>query len=317
MAPDRGRSPLVSVVVPTYGRPKYLSDAAQSVLDQTHDRVELIIVDDHSPEPVGPLLSDLDVGPAASVTCIRHEENTGANGARNTGIRAADGAFVAFIDDDDTWHETKLERQLDRFADPEVGLVYTGQRYVTGDRVNHVLRPSVRGDVTEALLTGAPFGTFSTLMVRASVVDDVGLLDERFPCWQDREWPIRLSTACRVEAVDDPLVDHRMADHDQISDDLEAKRDVAYPLFVETFRPLAAEYGRTTVRKMVASRASVVATSALKVGRYGDARRFALRALRAWPLSAQPYLTFALSLGGRPAFTAAQYTKRAVGRHFR
>ncbi|WP_254547462.1 glycosyltransferase family 2 protein [Halomarina pelagica] len=309
--------PLVSVVVPTYGRPTFLPEAAQSVLDQTHERVELVIVDDHSPEPVGPVLADLDVGPEASVTCVRHERNRGANAARNTGIRTASGEFVAFIDDDDHWHETKLERQLERFDDPAVGLVYTGQRYVTGDEVNHVLRPTVRGDVTEELLRGAPFGTFSTLMVRASVIDRVGLLDERFPCWQDREWPIRLSTACRVEAVDEPLVDHRMADHEQISDNLEVKRDVAYPLFVETFRPLAAEYGPTTVREMIASRAAVVASTALKTGHYGDARRFALRAIRAWPLSLAPYLLLALSLGGPRAFSTVQRTKRSVVRHFR
>nr|WP_276306776.1 glycosyltransferase [Halomarina sp. PSR21] len=241
----------------------------------------------------------------------------GANGARNTGIEAANGEFVAFIDDDDYWYETKIERQLEAFDDPDVGLVHTGERYVTGDRVNHVLRPTVRGDATEELLCGAPFGTFSTLMVRASLVERVGLPDERFPCWQDREWPIRLSTACRVEAVDEPLVDHRMADHEQISDDLEVKRDVAYPLFVETFRPLAAEYGRTTVRKMIASRATVVASAALKTGHYDDARRFALRSIRSWPLAPTPYLLLALSLGGRPAFSAAQWTKRSVVRHFR
>ena len=195
-----------------------------------------------------------------------------------------------------------------------MGVVYTGMRYlVDGDPV-HVLTPSVSGDVTAALLTGAPMGTFSTIAVRASVAERTGGLDERFPCWQDREWPIRLSQHCRFATVDEPLVDHRTTDHAQITDDFETKRDVAYPLFVETFRPLAAEYGTDTVRKMVASRANTVASSGLKTGNYDDARRFALRAIRADPTDPSAYLTFALSLGGKPLFTVAQRTKRTLVR---
>lgn len=309
--------PLVSVVLPTYGRPELLTDAVESVLSQTHDRIELLVVDDCSPEPVAPALDGVDpdaYGGERSLRVVRHEENRGANGARNTGIEAATGEFVAFIDDDDLWAETKLERQLEPFADPEVGVVYTGMRYVVDGETAHVLEPTLSGDVTEALLTGAPLGTFSTIAVRTSVAREVGPLDERFPCWQDREWPIRLSTRCRFGVVPDVLVDHRTTDHEQITDDFAAKRDVAYPLFVETFRPLAAEYGVDTVRELTASRSRAVASSALKAGEYDDARRFALRAVRESPTNRQGYLLFALALGGRPLFTAAQRTSRALAR---
>ena len=309
--------PLVSVVLPTYGRPDFLTEAVESVLSQTHGRLELLVVDDCSPEPMAPALDGIDAGAFGgekSLRVVRHEENQGANGARNTGIEEADGEFIAFIDDDDLWAESKIERQLAAFDDPEVGVVYTGMRYVVDGEPVHVLEPTLAGDVTEALLVGEPLGTFSTLMVRTSVARQTGPLDERFPCWQDREWPIRLSTRCRFGVVSEPLVDHRTTDHEQITDDFASKRDLAYPLFVETFRPLAAEYGVDTVRRMIASRSRAVAESALETGNYGDARRFALRAVRESPTDLTAVLLLALSLGGRPAFTITQRIKRVLVR---
>jgi hypothetical protein len=103
-----------------------------------------------------------------------------------------------------------------------------------------------------------------------------------------------------------------MGDHGQITDDFETKRDVAYPLFVETFRPLAAEYGPSVERRLVSTRANFVASSGLKSGHYADARRFALRAIRADPTNYEPYLTLGVALGGRPLFRTLQRVKRAV-----
>jgi hypothetical protein len=198
------------------------------------------------------------------------------------------------------------------FDDPEVGLVHTGMRYIVDGETVHVLEGKLAGDVTEELLIGEPLGTFSTLMARTSVVRAAGSLDERFPCWQDREWPIRLSTRCRVGSVPEPLVDHRTTDHDQITDDFAAKRDVAYPLFVETFRPLAAEYGVDTVDRMIASRARGVAQSALVAGEFDDARRFALRAVRLAPEVPLGYVLLGLALGGRPVFATVRRIKHAL-----
>ncbi len=301
----------MSVVVPTYGRPEFLPEAIESVVDQTYDEIELVVVDDCSPSPVEPQLDGVDTGDR-TLRVVRHEENQGANAARSTGIEASDGEFVAFIDDDDVWLPEKVERQVAAFEDPDVGLVATGLRYESHGEVTHVLRPQVSGDATVDLLCGDPFGTFSTLMVRRSTVDAAGLPDERFPCWQDREWPIRLSRHGQVVSVREPLVVHRMGDHEQITDDFETKRDVAYPLFVETFRPLAADYGSDVERRLVAGRATAVAGSALKAGHYDDARRFAARAIRTDPTDHEGYLLLAVSLGGRPLFRTLQRVKRAV-----
>ncbi|MFB6356011.1 MAG: glycosyltransferase family 2 protein [bacterium] len=97
--------PSVSVIIPTYNRPKFLKTAVNSVLDQTFQDFELIIVDDGSQQA-------LDCPEDSRVHMIRHEENRGVAAARNTGILASKASWVATLDDDDRWRPHKLERQI-------------------------------------------------------------------------------------------------------------------------------------------------------------------------------------------------------------
>jgi len=177
-------APLVSVVLPTYDRPALVRKAVASVGAQTYPNVELLVVDDCSPTPVEQALEKLSLGPSITVRVLRHGENRGGNAARNTGIRVAAGEYVAFLDDDDRWHPEKLDRQVRAFREssPAVGAVCVGQRFVDDRGETTQLRmPSASGDVTEAVLRGATLGPFSTLMVRADVIEAVGFPDERFP----------------------------------------------------------------------------------------------------------------------------------------
>ena len=89
---------LVSVVVPTYGRPDFLPDAVRSVVDQTYAPIELIVVDDCSPDPIEPVVDEIDTTGLRRTEVIRHRQNRGANAARNTGIEAATGDVIAFLD---------------------------------------------------------------------------------------------------------------------------------------------------------------------------------------------------------------------------
>ena len=308
--------PLVSVIVPTYGRPDLLGHIVDCVVRQTYRPVELVVVDDCSPEPVGPTLSALAADVDVDIRCLRHGTNRGANAARNTGIEAARGEFLAFLDDDDEWDPEKLERQIRTFrrADSSVGLVYTGQRYEVDGAVTWELRPTLRGRVTERLLTGESLGTFSTIVVRSDVVETVGLPDERFPCWQDREWPIRVSQHYAFEVVPDPLVVHASSDRAQISSNFEAKRDVAYPLLVETFRPVAAAYGPPTERRFLAATARELARVGLTNGYYRDAVRFFRTSLRYDPRNPTTYLYLLASLGGPVSARPARLLKRTAVR---
>jgi glycosyltransferase involved in cell wall biosynthesis len=298
----------VSVILPTYGRPEYFEEAVESVCRQTYSAVELVVVDDCSPEPVAPMLDDIDTT-GIDVTLIRHEENRGACAARNTGIDEATGEYVAFIDDDDIWLETKLERQLEAIesAAPEVGVVYTGQRYVKDGETTNVRTPTTSGDVTAAILKGASLSPFSCMLVDPAVIEAAGMLDVRFPSWQDLEWNFRLSTHCEFAAVPEPLVIRRMG-HEQISGDYETRRDVSYPLLIEKHRGLAREYGCED--QFLASLTRLLAGSALQSGHYGAAIRHALVSLRYQPTYGGAWVTIAAAIGGPVTLGFARRVKR-------
>jgi len=112
---------LVSVVIPTYNRPDFLREALASVFAQTHKQIEVIVVDDGSTYETGMVLDEL----ADKLRSIRLSRS-GIHAARNTGLEAAKGEFLAFLDHDDLWHPTKLEKHLDfATSHPETALTYT------------------------------------------------------------------------------------------------------------------------------------------------------------------------------------------------
>ena len=310
-------TPLVSVVLPTYDRPDRLRRARESVAAQTYPNVEVVVVDDCSPTPLESVVESADLRSLSAVRYLRNEENMGGNATRNRGIEAASGEFIAFLDDDDEWKPTKVARQVEAFRESadDVGLVYTGTELRhEGEVVNTVVH-SLRGHVTEELLRGASISEYSGVMVKADVVETVGLPDPAFPSWQDREWFVRLSTDYAFEAVEEPLVVRYLEGGDRITRNYETKRDVTYPLFVETFRPLAAERGLE--RAFEAAMAGKMGRTAVQHGHYGDARRFLLRSLRLDPRDGEGYLFLATALGGRytyaPARRGRQLLHRVVG----
>lgn len=312
---SREPDPLVSVVIPTYGRPETLLEALDSVAAQTYDSIEVVVVDDHSPEPVEPRIREHD--PAVErLRCLRHEENNGANAARNTGIRAANGEFIAFLDDDDIWKETVLERAVAVFArsDPSVGVVYTGSVYIDdGEEIGSYV-PEVSGDVLTDLFCGRRIAPFSNLVVRREVIDDAGLLDEELPSLQDREWYFRLAQHCAFEPVRAPLVVHRAAHTERISSDFESKRDVSYPRIVQRHRSLAADHGWYYERRFLASLSKTLGAAAVQAGHYRDAVNFLLRSLRYYPLSIDAYLYFLAAVGGGYTHRPALYLKQKLNR---
>lgn len=293
--------PLVSVVIPSYDRPVFVYRAVESVLDQTYPNVECIVVDDHSPDPVAPLLADLPTERLAGFRVVRHEENRGGNAARNTGIEAATGDFVAFLDDDDRWLPEKLEKQVAAFerAGPDVGVVYTGAVVVDGeDRVVASYVRRVRGDIVPALVRGVTIGSFSRVLVRREAIEAAGLPDERFPNWQDREWYFRLAAVSAFEPIPELLTVHTVSEHAQITDGFERKRDEALPLFLEKHRDTAAARGRVAERQFVSVLLWSTAWTGFTSGRRWAAVRMLLRSLWVWPFSTTAYFLLGLALAG-------------------
>jgi glycosyltransferase involved in cell wall biosynthesis len=291
--------PLVSAVVTTYERPVYLRKAVRSVLDQTYAPVELVVVDDRSETPARQILAEMELDELAGVQCVRHEENRGANAARNSGIEASSGEYIAFLDDDDRWKPPKLARQVEAFRESteDVGLVYTGVEKVSENDVYERIPPAIDGDITKSLLCRNVVGGTSVAMVRADLATAVPF-DERFPAWADLEWFINLSQRADFERLPEPLVVYEYRSPNKLSDDLEKKR-TAYRLFIEEFDPVAARYGRLFRRKMRAWAAYRFGNAAFKQERYALAWRYFAAAVSRYPFETRFTKYLAVSSGGK------------------
>jgi len=126
------KNPTVSVIISTYNRAHLIGRAIQSVLNQTYQDFEVIVVDDGSTDNTEEIVKSFN---DPRIRYIRHEKNKGAAAARNTGIKAARGKYIAFQDSDDEWLPEKLEKQMKVFenAPPEAGVVYTDMQRINED----------------------------------------------------------------------------------------------------------------------------------------------------------------------------------------
>lgn len=211
---------MISIIVPVYEHPDLLRDALDSIGNQTTDDYEVLVVDDASSTDFEPVIDDYD----DRVRLVTHEENRGAAAARNTGIEHADGDHIAFLDADDTWKPTKLERQRDVFenGDNDLGLVYTGFVQYELDGSEWERHPEARGDIYLEELERDRVHPTSTVMVRRSVVEEVGGFDTSLPSRQDYDLWIRITEQYDVDFVDEILVEKREQE-DSISKDFESR----------------------------------------------------------------------------------------------
>ena len=199
-------SPRVSVIVTTHNRATMLPRAVRSVLVQTYEDYELIIVDDCSTDDT-PEVTRTFTDPRVRV--IRHPDNRGHPAAVNTGIRLARGEYVAFLDDDDQWLEAKLARQVEAAdADPRVGLVYTWTDHF--DAASGARRPRGRGvisgDISQDVVGwDLPAGT-PTYLVRADAARQLGGFDETLTVCYDWDFMTRLSMCWHVAVVPEVLL---------------------------------------------------------------------------------------------------------------
>src|SRR6188474_1008516 len=131
--------PKVSVVIPVFNRPAAVRRAIDSVLAQTVQDFEIIVVDDGSTDGTAAAVTAIQ---DPRITLVKHDQRRGGSAARNSGIRASIAPYVAFLDSDDEWLPSKLERQLEVFENgkEDLGLVYTGADWVYSDGTARTFR---------------------------------------------------------------------------------------------------------------------------------------------------------------------------------
>jgi glycosyltransferase involved in cell wall biosynthesis len=187
-----------TVVIPTYQRAELVRQAVQSVLAQTFQDYEIIVVDDGSPEPIR-----LDL-PDERLRVLRHETNRGPAAARNTGIRAAGGELVAFLDSDDLWLPEKLEKQSALMESSACVACVTGFEYDTEEGYSVEIPRQPRSWLRE-LAMGCRLSPGTTLAVRRRCYDTVGFYDEAMRRHEDYDWLLRFVQKFDIAVIGEPL----------------------------------------------------------------------------------------------------------------
>lgn len=156
-------SALVSIVMPTYNCAGFIAESIESAIAQTYPNWELIIIDDQSTDDTEERVREFSARDPR-VRYSRLEKNSGAAVARTRGMEAAQGRYIAFLDSDDLWHPTKLERQLAFLNESGGAIVCTAYDQIdeVGHPIGKVLQPKRRATYNDVLLT-CPIGNSSVL----------------------------------------------------------------------------------------------------------------------------------------------------------
>jgi glycosyltransferase involved in cell wall biosynthesis len=275
--------PLVSVVMPAYNVAWCITKAIDSVLAQHHSQIELIIVDDGSTDNTAEVLKSY-----GDRIRVLHQPNSGQSSARNTGIRAARGKYIAFLDADDWWLPEKLQQQvelLEKF--PHLGFCSTAAKVVdeSGRILNHWNCPGIEGEALETLFQhhAAVAGGCSSVMMRHDLFQQVELFDESLAGFEDPDLWIRLAAVTGYGCIDQPLV-RVLRRTGSVSGNLHAMRQAAIRSMHKNRQLLPKNKRGTFWRNCLAGVYADYAMGAYRSGERTAAVRDILHACRLAPL---------------------------------
>lgn len=201
---------LVSVIVPVYNRAHLVTETIQSILSQTYEFVEIILINDGSTDGSLPLLRDYEARFPDKILII-DQPNQGQIVARNNGIKMAKGRYIAFLDSDDVWVKNKLERQLPLF-ESGVGLVFSGTEVI--DEAGNTIRVEyadndLSGNIFPQLLVQNRM-TGGTVVVTAEALTNVGVFCTDFKAAENWDLWLRICKIYSSRVVPDPLIKYRI-----------------------------------------------------------------------------------------------------------
>jgi len=193
--------PLVSVIIPTYNRAKYIEESIRSVLAQTYTNLEVVVVDDGSTDDTEIIISSI----VDSRLRYIHQPNCGRSNARNHALSIASGKYITFLDSDDLFLPNKIELQVAYLkSHPGVGMVYTSAHCINdqGEMLAHKYLASVSGFIYESIAFFTPVTiTLPTVMTYKAIMDHVGSFDENLHRFEDTDMWRRISKSYRIDAM--------------------------------------------------------------------------------------------------------------------
>jgi glycosyltransferase involved in cell wall biosynthesis len=199
--------PIVSVIIPSFNREKLILKAIDSVLNQTYQDFEILVIDDASTDNTEQVIKGLG---KENIQYFRMEKNGGQCIARNFGISKAKGKYVAFLDSDDEWLPEKLRLQVACFENgsEKLGCVYgyAYQKDVIKNETSLIEKGFFRGDIYDKFLEGFCPPTPSLFMVKKEAIQQVNGFDEKLITFVDLDIWLRLSQLFEFDYIEEPLI---------------------------------------------------------------------------------------------------------------
>lgn len=209
----------ITAIIPTYNYGRFIGATLESVLAQTLRPAEVIVVDDGSMDDTEAVVRAFIDAAANDADGVRIEyikqANAGVCAARNRGVAASAGEYIAFADADDIWHPTKLEKQIAKFGEDEkIGLVHCGMREFDSDTGETIAVniDGMEGDVADELLLwerSVIIGPGGTILLTRKAFDEAGGFDTEMKVGEDWDFCYRVARKYRVGFVREALVDYR------------------------------------------------------------------------------------------------------------
>ncbi|BCC61857.1 TPA: glycosyltransferase [Bacillus cereus] len=213
------KNQLVSVIVPLYNTERYIEQTIQSILNQTYTNVEIIIIDDDSTDNSASIVKEITNIHPNKIHYI-HQQNQGVSVARNTGIENAAGEYIAFLDSDDLWHPTKLEKQIQSMHANKMNACYCGHSYfyeLTQSKTA-IATKFIKGDIASAYLGHQVIAQTSTWIFKKSLLIDNNIRFTPGCSWgEDLEFLFKLTSITNVCYVEEYLTDYRILNEGNLS----------------------------------------------------------------------------------------------------
>lgn len=198
---------LVSVIIPTYGGPEFLPRCIDSVLSQTYKKIEIIVVDDNglnTPHQKETAKMMEKYKHLQNVKYICHEVNRNGSAARNTGVKASSGEYIAFLDDDDEYYPEFVENQINLLCilPNDFALSYTSFEQYSGNKLLSIFSAKKEGYLLYDVLIHSFEIPTSSMMIKRKVVEEFRGFDETFKRHQDWEFLVRIASKYKIKCND-------------------------------------------------------------------------------------------------------------------
>lgn len=287
--------PKVSIILPTYNRANLVGKSVESVLNQTYNDFELIIVDDGSTDNTKEVLKSFE---DSRIQYIIHNRNKGAASAMNTGIKASKGHFLSIQNSDDIWLPEKIEKELKSFenSDSGVGVVYSGLYQVKKNKKIYLPASGVKkkeGFVHDELLNGNFVNGLS--LIKKICFEKAGLYDENLPGLEDWELYIRISKYYTFKFVDKPLIVTKLS-----QDSLSVKPSV----FINSTKMIIEKHYKefNEHKTALAMNYGFLGSWSFLDGELEEGRSYFIKAIKLEPLYLQFYFAFLISFFGQKIY---------------